>query len=718
MTKNNSKKKAGKPAAKDAKPSRLRELLKLAMNPRVIATLALFIVVCIALELHLFGGFVYRKGEIADADIVSPREVEYVDTEATKALRLKAASQAGAVYRLEPTFQKDVEKVFQLVLESEQYNPGSLEQKKVEESLLDFGLSGGTVRSLLALQKDQPVQLRLKTYAVIRRISEEGLIGEQALLRLDEDIERYAREEEIGAGLIPAAKDIIRVAAKLNLTPDEEATESQKSLLAEKAAPVRKKIRRNEIIVRKGDPITARHLDAMRELGMLTPRTSWARIAGYTLLIALAFAAVGIFLKTFAVNIYRDEKKLIVFFILILFAVLWSVLISRVPIFSGYMLGVAAGVLTILVCLLLRPAVALFATPVMMLVISIALGMEMGHFLVALVSMLAAFFYSVRTQDRDSHLKAGLAISLSSMAAILILTLVKFTSLRQAFLDVIVYGGLNGALASVFAIGLTPAFELAFNMTTPRRLLELSNPEEPLLKRLLIEAPGSYHHSILVGNLAETAAETVGADALLTRIACYYHDIGKLKRPYFFVENQLGGASQLSDVAPTLGALVISSHVKDGIEMAREQRLPEEIVDIIAQHHGTCLISFFHQQALAEAEAKGGAEVQEERFRYPGPKPQATESAIVMLADACEAALRAQKQPTPKIIENTVNNIVESRLIGGQFEQCNITLRQIDTVRLSLIKTLATVYHSRMEYPDLDELRHHRDAGAKMNGDI
>jgi cyclic-di-AMP phosphodiesterase PgpH len=163
---------------------------------------------------------------------------------------------------------------------------------------------------------------------------------------------------------------------------------------------------------------------------------------------------------------------------------------------------------------------------------------------------------------------------------------------------------------------------------------------------------------------------------------------------------------------------VISSHAKDGVEMAREKRLPEEIIDIIAQHHGTCLISFFFQQAQAEAEAKGGTEVPEERFRYPGPKPQATESAIVMLSDACEAAIRSQKQPTPKSIENTVNNIVEARLIDGQFEQCNITLKQIDTVRNSLIKTLATVYHSRMEYPDLDELRRHRDVGTKTNGDI
>jgi cyclic-di-AMP phosphodiesterase PgpH len=718
LAKKNNKKKKTEPDG--GGKSRAGELFKLAVDRRVIATLCLYAAVCALLMLKHFGGFAYRPGDIAEADIVSPRDFEYVDARATENMKRRAVEQVGAAYTLLPTFRKDVEKIFQLVLESKSYQPDSPESTGIESSLYDIGLSGDTIRALLSLEKDAPVQLRLQTYAVIKRITEETPIGEEALLRLDEDTARYAAEEDIGAALIPAVQDIVRVTAKLNITEDAGATEELRKLTTDKITPVIKKARRNEIIVRKGDPISPRHLNIMRAMGMLNSRTSWAKIAGYMLLIALAFAAVGIYIKTFAIGIYRDEKRLYIFFILVLFVVLWAGMLDRTALFSGYLIGVAAGVMTILTCLLLRPIIALFAAPTLILVVSIVLGMEMKHFLVALVSILAAYFYSVRTQDRAGLMKAGVSISAGSMAAILILTMIDFTGLNRefmnrAFMDVIVFGGLNGLLAFVLATGLMPVFEGAFNVTTPRRLLELSNPEEPLLKRLLIEAPGSYHHSILVGNIAEAAAEAVGADALLTRIACYYHDVGKLKRPYFFVENQLGGGSQLSDVAPTLGALVISSHVKDGVEMAREQKLPDEIVEIIAQHHGTCLISFFFQQA--QAEARDGAAVSEERFRYPGPKPQRIESAIIMLADACEAAIRAQKQPTPKSIESTVNNVVDTRLIDKQFDQCNITLKQLDTVRLTLMKTLAGVYHSRMEYPDLEELKHHREVHAKGNGE-
>ncbi len=693
----------------------LLRLLRRARNPRLLATAVLYVVLCALMLPRFFGGASYKTGDIADADIVSPGTIDYIDTVATDIQKKKAATAAGAVFRLLPSFKKDVEVIFRQALEYQESDNKGEARRKIIDSYIRYGLSGTTAQKLLSLKKDQPVQLRLKTYAVIDRISLDGLIDEGELIRVDADAARYALEEEVESALIPAVQEIIRVAIRLNIETDNEAAEARAKQAMDAVSPVTRRIREKEIIVRKGDKITERHLDIMRQTGLLSTGMPWVRPLAYMLLLLLGFFVIAIYLKTFVLNIYRDEKRLLIFFMIILLSVLWAVMIDQSPIFSKYLIGVSAGMMTILVCLLLNPMTALFSVPVMILVISMVQGLEMGHFLVALFAFLAAYFHSVRTQDKDSLLKAGVAVGVSSMLVIFVLTLVRFSGLRQATMDILLFGGLNGLFSFVLANGLLPAFEKLFRVTTPHRLLELSNPEEPLLKRLLIDAPGTYHHSILVGNIAEAAAEAVGADALLVRIACYYHDAGKLKRPYFFIENQMHGDSRLNEVAPTLAALVIASHVKDGVEMAQEHGVPDEVVDIISEHHGSCLISFFYQQA--QAEAKDAAGLQEQRFRYPGPKPSRIESAILMLSDSCEAAIRSQKTPTPKSIESTVNAIFEARLMDGQFNDCNVTLKQLGTIQMTIIKTLARVYHSRMEYPDLEELKQHKEHAPGRNGD-
>jgi len=683
-------------------------------NRRLLFALGLYVLVCLVLTLPRIGSVKYAEGDIAEADIVSPRSIEYTDTFATRKAKVEAAASVGTVYRLSPSFQEEIGEVFQLVLDSKGLDPGSDEYRDVSGTLFDFGLGAETVRTMLGLDGDSAVQLWLKASAVVRRISQEGTIDDRALLRIEENAARYAREESLEPELIPVIQDIVSVSIKRSLDEDFEATEQLRNEAVSGMPDVVHVIKTNEIIVRKGDPITPRHMDILKQLGMTSVAISWATIVGGLLIVAIAFLIVGSYIRTFSSFIYYDEKRMLIFYILVLIAVLWSVMVNEVPTFSGYLVAVSAGVLTILVCILLKPMLSLVAVPALIFPLVLVLDMDMGHFLVALVASLVAYYYSVRKMDQDSMMKAGVAIAISNMVVIFILSVMQHIELEKMLIEVFVFGSLNGLLTFVLATGLMPVFERVFNVTTPHRLLELSNPEEPLLKRMLIEAPGTYHHSILVGNLAETAAEVVGANTLLVRIVCYYHDVGKLKRPYFFVENQMGGTSQLSEMAPTLGALVISSHVKDGVEMGKEAGLPDDVIEIMQEHHGTMLISFFYQQA--QAEAKEGTDVSEERFRYPGPKPHRIESAIIMMADSCEAAVRSQKNPTPKSIESTVNSIVEARLLDGQFDQCEITLKQIDTIRLSLIKTLASVYHSRMEYPDLEELKLQKAESLRRNG--
>jgi len=689
--------------------------LRMGGGRRAAIAVALYFVVCGLYLYGSFGGSAYRAGDIVESDIVSPRTMEYEDAEATEAARRAASEKIEPVYSLAPGFRSGIEDVFQRLLETLRSRGPAENFSRLEKELYDFGLGGDSVRALLSMDVEKAVQLWVAVSTALNRLGEMENVGSGDIMGIAEEAGRLARQDDLDHSISSVAHDIVSVAVKSNLETDAEATENLRKEAAQSAPPVVRTIRKNEVIVRRGDPISAKHLDIMKTSGVGSGGDSWNRLAGKALLIALSFLIIGAFVKTFHPRIYRDEKKLLIFATLLALAAAWSALIIRVPSFSGYLIGVAAGTSTILMCVMLSRLMTLAAMPVFLAMTALSLEMAAEHLLVAIAASLAAYFYSVRTHDKDNLMKAGAAVSVVSMVSILIITLIKFSSAADAAINIFIFGGLNGMLSFVFAAGLMPAYEKVFNVTTPHRLLELSNPEEPLLKRLLIEAPGTYHHSILVGNLAETAAEAVGADALLVRIACYYHDIGKLKRPYFFIENRMDGLSQLTDVAPTLGALVISSHVKDGVEMARENRLPEEVIELISEHHGTCLISFFYQQARARVEAGECEDVGENRFRYPGPRPSRIEGAIIMLADSCEAAVRSLKAPTPKAIESIVDNIVVSRLREGQFEQCDVTLKQIDSIRNSLLKTLAGVYHSRMEYPDLEEFKE-REAAPRKNG--
>jgi hypothetical protein len=247
--------------------------------------------------------------------------------------------------------------------------------------------------------------------------------------------------------------------------------------------------------------------------------------------------------------------------------------------------------------------------------------------------------------------------------------------------------------------------------------MELSNPNQPLLKQLLVEAPGTYHHSVVVGNLAETAADDIGANSLLTRVGAYYHDIGKLKRPYFFAENQEAYKNTHDDMEPSLSALVIASHVKDGVELAKKYKLPKAIIDIINQHHGTGLITYFFHRALQSNGSKNNV-VNEENYRYSGPKPQTKEAGIILLADSLEAEARTLNNPTSSRIKNLTQNVINRNLENGQLDECNLTLRDLNKIKDVFSRILTGMFHNRVEYPDeelINKLKKERIQGESTN---
>lgn len=316
-------------------------------------------------------------------------------------------------------------------------------------------------------------------------------------------------------------------------------------------------------------------------------------------------------------------------------------------------------------------------------------------FLYSLVSSLAAIFALVGQKDRAILLKAGVAVGLANLYSILAWSLLSGATERLGFH--LLCGLVSGLFVAILSLGLLPLFEYLFEVATDFRLLELCNLNHPLLKEMILKAPGTYHHSVMVGTLAEAAAEAIGANALLCRVGAYYHDIGKITKPSYFVENQQYARNRHEKLGPSLSSLVIVSHVKAGIEMGRAYGLPPTVLEMIPQHHGTRLILFFYHKAKGTAESDQG-EVQEEQFRYPGPKPQTKEAAILMLADAVEAAARTLAERTPGRFQALVAKIVNAVFADGQLRECELTFSELRLIEESFIRILCGIYHRRIEY--------------------
>ncbi len=301
------------------------------------------------------------------------------------------------------------------------------------------------------------------------------------------------------------------------------------------------------------------------------------------------------------------------------------------------------------------------------------------------------------------------------IGAIQALALFFINNFKINFTDTYSMFALNGLVSSIIVIGFLPIFEYIFNTITNISLLELADFNHPLLQRMVLEAPGTYHHSLVVGNLSEAACQAVGANALLARIGAYYHDIGKLQKPEYFSENINSKFGKHDNLTPTMSRLVIMNHVNEGVELARKHNLNSKLIDFIKQHHGTSLVYYFYRRALESLEEDN--EVLEEGFRYPGPKPNSKEVAIVLLADSVEAASRALKDPAPINIRNVVHKIVNNKFIDGQLDECELTLKDLEKITAVFVRILSGIYHSRVTYPEVEKSgnNHNHKESAKEN---
>lgn len=362
----------------------------------------------------------------------------------------------------------------------------------------------------------------------------------------------------------------------------------------------------------------------------------------------------------------------------------------------------------VLLTILFNARLAFAGSLVLTILTGIMLAAPIDYFLFSFVGSLVGVFALAKYRGRTAFFRAGGMLSLANVYTLLAFALIEA---EVSTLPAEIVGGLvNGAIVTVLATGLLPILEHSFGRTTDFTLLELSNLNEPMLRHLALVSPGTYHHSIMVGTLAETAAESVGANALLCRVGAYYHDIGKTRHPAYFIENNPDASTRHNKLAPSLSRAIVMSHVKEGMEMAWAYGLPEVLVDLIPQHHGTRLVHYFYQRAKEAADPDLQA-VQEEDYRYPGPKPQTREAAILMLADAVEAAARTLTDPTPARIQGAVQKIINVIFVDGQLDECDLTLRDLHRIANSFARILAGVFHHRVDYPGIRL----QDSGGKRN---
>lgn len=646
---------------------------------------------------YLPPGLTIQAGQPSPRDIESPRTVEFVDLVRTEALRQDAMRTVPPVLRhasgQAEAARAAVAAAFDAIAAAHASATSGPERRRairdgVGPPLPDAAVSAAVSASPQALATARRVALEALGQAMADGVAHDGV----ALAR--DRARAAARRSGLPPGLAALAAEIAAGAVRPTMEVDAARTAELRAAAANMVMPVRTRIQRGESILRKGDVVSPAHLQVLAVVGIYPPRVTWVGLGGLVLVVGLLLALTGAYLWQFQREIWAHDLQVILWSLIVVGTVGLAQVLG-VPRFSNFLAPTAAG--SMLLAILLRPRLALFSTAVLAVLVGLTAGRELAPVLVAFAGGLVGVFATRQIQRRADFGAAGFRVGLANVLAVVGAGMVDGVTEVRELATHAAYALGNGVLSAVVTIGVLPFLETLFGVLTPIKLLELANPAHPLLRRLQLEAPGTYHHSIMVGNLAEAAAEAIGADALLVRVGTYYHDVGKLRRPAFFVENQVGIENPHERMAPSLSALTVSAHVRDGLELAREYGLPRPIADFIPQHHGTSVLTYFYHQARERGDA-----LDEAAFRYEGPKPQTPETAIVMLADAVEATVRSLSRPTPDRLEEVVRRLIRERLEDGQLDECALTFRDLDRIAQAFVRILAGMLHPRLEYPDLE----------------
>jgi hypothetical protein len=691
-------------------------------------------------------------GSIAQRDVVAPRDLIVPDSVATERRRAEAVSEMLPVYDWDSgagaRVERKLRQSFQTAREGwavTRRHPGAGALPQSVRDAFELPIRDEAIGALARLGFTRAIEDRLVSAAVEQYrggvVDNRDLLienGGKGVLLRDTASSREVRRREMTDVVEYGSQARTVLASKLsgapltgkesselggflatvlrpNLTYNGQETARRREQAAHSVETVLTKIPRGKVIVRKGDEISPRAAEWIQAArASVSDPSSWVKLSGVVILQVLAASVFWVDARRKRRR--RRERTPTAVYASVLATGIVFALVTRGAFglaeslsssFEGsawaahtyYAIPFAAG--AIMTSLVAGMGPALLFSAVHAIGAGILMGMNFNFALFALVGSLAGLFGLRKLGSRSVLLGMGGIVAAANLVSITSLGLLAGERGGWDFFGDLL-GGLAGGWFVAMLIGmLLPVFEHAFHVTTDIRLLELSNQNLPLLRTLALETPGTYQHSLMLGHLAEAAAEAIGADSLLARVGGYYHDIGKTKMPEYFIENQPKGFNRHDRLEPSMSALVIAMHVKEGAELAKKARLPAPIVDAIREHHGTKLIRYFYQKALTKAPPQQGP-VQELEYRHSGPKPSTRVNGILMICDAVEAASRTLIEPTPAKIRAMIQTIVDDCLRDGQFDECDLTMRDLAVIVDTLERTVATIYHHRIDYPGFE----------------
>lgn len=637
----------------------------------------------------IFGVFVeairlkpnYTVGSIAESDIIAYKNVTYSVDLLDDNIQDKIFRNTTPEYDKIPEVNKEtriaINEFFRDLRETKFYNDDDI--KKFIQSR-KYNLTVEDVKKILIRVEDPSYLVNISD--IVSEIYDEGIIR-------TEDFPRIIREKEIRADNLDLKflKNFIKPNLKLN----EQETEKK---IADNIASLKDRevnIYKGDTIVKKGDIIDNDAYLKLEKLGMVRGGAKIVKITGLVITFIILIALLYTILKRNCKELMESNVFYPMLITIIFLDVLYIIFLK-----NNYFTYILPFAMLPLIGTILGGRLFSF---VLTFTNILVLSREESWLLVMIAVALVAIYKADNLTSRSDIIKISLFLGIFQAVVSVSYGLVNQLNL-VLLMTIIIFSVFGGLITGVISLGVLPYFENTFDILTNMRLLELSDFSHTLLKQLLVKAPGTFHHSIMVGALAESGAEAINANATFARIASYYHDIGKMKRPEFFVENQKGGENPHNKTKPSLSALILTSHTKDGYIMGKQNKLPKEILDVILEHHGTTLVQFFYYKAL-----ENGEKVVESNFRYSGPKPKTKESGIILMADTVEAAVRTLEDKSREGIENFIRYLIRTKIDDNQLSDSALTLGEIEKVIQAFVNTLQGVYHERIKYPKLDERR-------------
>lgn len=675
------------------------------------------IILCLVFLLFPKATFKFKLDDVALKDYIAPHDINFTNSVRTDALIKRARDTVKPVYLpASPDADANPQQLNQFLstLKATDYskNPNvdyfmSFASNKYWQKLNQAGFTEADLYSLLKLDKQTldtfsstlGERQRKPTVENVQNI-DPSIVDQQ----IAPDLLKSFNENPELAGI---AMKVLKAFVVSGKQVDEKATEAVRKQAEDLVAPIQETVRKDEIFLRKGEKLTVRQLDILSSLyepeSRKEARVRVRKISVMSCLVIAGFVIFFYFMGLMSRNPLSDSRLYYLLLMQVLVTILLGIAVSRL--FPGeglpYLLLIPLVTHAWITTYFISVEASILSTLFLGAFFAMVFNLTQNYMLTSMLTGSIASFLIKRDCRHEEIIRGSLALIIIGAFTIVAVNILLETETRRIF-AYIQYDFFACIIAPFLMLGLSMIYVQIFNVVTRYHLIDLSDVNHSLIRQLQRKAPGSYHHSLIVGDIAEIAAESINANSLLVRVSCLYHDIGKIKMPHFYIENQAKGVNPHDRYPPSLSRLVVLSHVKDGIQMARKARLPKEIIDAIQQHQGTTLMKYFFRKALAQS---NGEPVNEFEYRYEGPVPQNPETAIIALADSVEGAVRSLDEPTPHRIEATVNAIFEDRLLDGQFNECGLSISQLQTIKESLIDTLSGIYHSRIEYPDVKELR-------------